>query len=37
MAMFLFALFGAFLSYACCATAGWEDDRTEAYWNSQKK
>ena len=36
MAMFLFALFGAFLGYACCAAAGREDDRAETYWYSQK-
>lgn len=31
MAMLLFALFGALLGYACCAAAGREDDRAEAY------
>lgn len=37
MGAFLFVLFGAFLAYACCTAAGREDDRIEAYWNSQKK
>ncbi len=37
MAAILFALFGAFLGYACCVVAGREDDLADAYWNSQKK
>ncbi len=37
MVMLLFVLLGAFLVYACCAAAGREDDRAEAYWSHQKK
>lgn len=36
MRILLFALFGAFIGYACCAAAGREDDRAGKSWENQK-